>query len=118
MPNGQVQPERAAASDFALHADASAHLLHHVSSEVKTEADTRHVGIFKELSASGAVTYRSGLRRWASTMKFVKEDGHVLGWYASPVVRDAYCYLRVFFTRGQHNATTVWCVLNGVLDDV
>jgi hypothetical protein len=112
-----VQPERAATSDFALYADVSTHLLHYVSSQVKTEAHTRHVGILKEFSASGAVTHRDRVSG-TSTMKFVKEDGHVLWWYASSVVGDAYCDLRVFFPGGQHNATTIWCVLNSVLDDV
>src|SRR6185437_825423 len=39
-PNRQVQRKYASATDFAFHADATSHLLHHVASEIKTQADS------------------------------------------------------------------------------
>src|ERR1051325_874254 len=38
-PNRQVQRKYASAADFAFHGDATTHLLHHVASEIKTEAN-------------------------------------------------------------------------------
>src|ERR1043166_7316786 len=39
-PTRQVQRKYASASDFAFHADATSHLLHHVASEIKAEANS------------------------------------------------------------------------------
>src|SRR5215213_710106 len=97
-PQRQMQRESAAASDFAPYANATTHLLHNVSAQIQTEADTRYIRILQELSVGRAVTHRCRLRCRTAAVKLVEQNRHVFRWYSSSVVRHLYQYLRVRFT--------------------
>src|ERR1043166_1599213 len=98
IPQRQMQGESAATSNFALYANATTHLLHNVSAQIQTEADTRYICILQELGVRPAVTHRCGLRCRTTAVKLVEQNRHVFGWYSSSVVRHIYQYLRVRFT--------------------
>src|SRR5687767_10984123 len=100
IPQRQMQRESAAASDFTLYAYATTHLLHNVSAQIQTEADTRYVSILQKLSVGRAVTHRCGLRRRTAAVKLVEQNRHVFRWYSSSVVRHIYPDVRIRFTSG------------------
>src|SRR5688500_5078111 len=98
IPQRQMQRESAPASDFALYANATTHLLHNVSAQIQAEADTRYISIFQKLGVGRAVTHRCGLRCRTGAVKLVEQNRHVFRWYSSSVVRHIYPDVRVRFT--------------------